>query len=49
MEKNALIIRLTEKLLETEDKLEEMTESSNHFYNQYRELKMKYEPNGEDF
>ena len=48
-DKTDLIIRLTERLLDAEDKLADALDRSDHFYNQYWELKMKYEPNGEDF
>ena len=44
-----VIASLYKRLLDTEDKLAEKTQSSDYWYNQYRELKLKYEPNTEDF
>lgn len=43
------IASLSKHLLEIQDQLAEKIEVSNHWYNQYRELKLKYEPNTEDF
>lgn len=43
------IANLSKHLLEAQDQLAEKVEVSNHWYNQYRELKLKYEPNTEDF
>ena len=43
------IADLSERLMEAQDKLTEKADVNDYWYNQYRELKLKYEPNTEDF
>ena len=49
MKNMELVVELARRFLDAQDRIEEITETSNHWYNQYRELKLKYEPNTEDF